>query len=55
MYERYSYSCAESDFLYFKRIKSLSLPIDMKLTLFDSKVITILLYGCEAWEEKISI
>ena len=38
-----------------KRSKVLNLPIDMQLTLFDSMVTPILLYGCEAWEEKILI
>ena len=46
MYERYNYSCAESDVFYFKSFKLANI---LHLTLFDSMVTLILLYGCEAW------
>ena len=32
-----------------KTFTILNLPIDIQLTLFDSMVTPILLYGCEAW------
>ena len=35
-----------------KRSKVLNLPIDIQLTLFDSMVTPILLYGCETWENE---
>ena len=36
-------------FSIFKRSRVLNLPIDIQLTVFDSTVTPILLYGCEAW------
>ena len=35
-----------------KRSSLLNLPMDIQLTLFDSMVTPILLYGCEAWENE---
>lgn len=32
-----------------RRCKSLNLPIDLQLELFDSMVLPIMLYGCEVW------
>ena len=36
-----------------KRSRVLNLPIDIQLTLFDSMVTPILLYGFEAWGVKV--
>ena len=33
----------------FKRIRSIDIPIDLQLYLFDHVVLPIALYGCEIW------
>ena len=58
MYERYSYSCTESNVSYFKKIKGFKLANrhSLQLNLFDRIVTPILLYGCKAWgNENIDI
>ena len=37
-------------FALLKKLKELDLPIDLQLKLFDSSILSILLYGCEVWE-----
>ena len=38
--------------MFLKRSRVLNLPIDIQLTLLDSMLTQILLYGCEAWRNK---
>ena len=35
--------------LLYKRIINLQIPLDLQLQLFDSTVLSVLLYGCETW------
>ena len=45
----------QSTYALYKKIKNISIPVDLQLKLFDSLVAPVLLYASEIWDSKIKI